>query len=84
MLKIRTIAVDDSGRLSVCLSSGFAVQTRLNRYRGPAWGGDSGVLRNTALDANLFSHGLDAAFAKSLWPLVEKVLLGRKVTALYS
>jgi len=39
MHEMRPIAIDDPGRLSVCLSRGFAVQTRLNGSTSFLWRG---------------------------------------------
>jgi len=65
---MRTIAIDDpvawvSISLSiVCQSRGFTVQTDLSFFGEPS---------NIALDRTPnFPHGIDAAFAKLLWPVV--------------
>jgi len=40
MQKMQTVALDDLGRLSVCLPCSFAVQTQLNGLRF-CWAGDT-------------------------------------------
>jgi len=72
MHKVQTIAIDDPGRLSVCLSRGFAVQTRINGSRSClVWRLKGHCVRRKSR----LPHGFDAAFAKLLWLLVYLVEL---------
>jgi len=64
-----TIAVNDHGCLSLCLSCGFAVQTQLNGLRS-CWGGDSWTLGTVLDESPDVPHRFDVAFTKLLWPLV--------------
>jgi len=61
MRGMRTIAIDDLGRLSVCPSQCFAVKTRMNGSRSCLWSDSPRAVR---------AESFGAAFAKCLWPLV--------------
>jgi len=64
---MRTIAIDDPGRLSGCTSRGFAVHTWINR----SCLGWRLLETQVVLDGSSdFIHGFDAAFAKLLWSVV--------------
>jgi len=66
---MRPIAIDDPGRLSGCMSRGFAVQTWINGLRSClGWRLlETQVLSDESPDLR---HRFDAAFAKLLWPAV--------------
>jgi len=73
MHKTRTIAIDDPGRLSVCLLCGFTrlrcanTAERIGVLLGVETLGDP---RNTVYDESPdFLYVFEAAFAKLLWPL---------------
>jgi len=79
MHEMRTIAIDDPGRLSVCikvlslsvsLSLGFAVPTRLNGSRSCLGWRLLGTKDHCIRRVSIFLRGFDTAFAKLHWLLL--------------
>jgi len=73
MREVRTTAIDDPGRLSVCLSRAFTRHRCANTAERieVLLGVETGDARNFVLDASPdFSRGFDASFARLLRPLV--------------